>query len=54
MFELEAVKDTVKLTLTHSMDRPESKRIEAMAGGWPKILANLKSLLETGDVILPP
>jgi hypothetical protein len=24
--------------------------IEAVSGGWPKVLSNLKSLLETGDV----
>ncbi len=26
------------------------KFIEAVSGGWPKVLSNLKSLLETGDV----
>jgi hypothetical protein len=34
------------------MDLPESKFIGAVSGGWPKILSNLKSLLETGDVVL--
>jgi hypothetical protein len=24
--------------------------IEAVSGGWPKVVSNLKSLLETGDV----
>ena len=28
----------------------DSKLIEAVSGGWPKILSNLKSLLETGAV----
>jgi uncharacterized protein YndB with AHSA1/START domain len=41
-----------KLSITHSMDRPESKLIRAVSGGWPKILSNLKSLLETGTVVL--
>lgn len=50
--ELEPVGEAVKLTVTHEMDRPESKLIEAVSGGWPKILSNLKSLLETGDVAL--
>jgi len=27
-----------------------TKFIEAVSGGWPKVLSNLKSLLETGDV----
>ena len=26
----------------------------AVGGGWPRILSNLKSLLETGQVVLPP
>jgi hypothetical protein len=46
------VEDAVKLTVTHSMERPESKFIGAASGGWPKILSNLKSLLETGEVVL--
>ena len=50
--ELEPVSDAVKLTITHSMDRADSKFIEAVSGGWPKILSNLKSWLETGEVAL--
>jgi hypothetical protein len=34
------------------MDRPDSALIRAVGGGWPKILSNLKSLLETGAPIL--
>ena len=26
-----------------------TKFIEAVSGGWPKVMSNLKSLLETGD-----
>jgi hypothetical protein len=43
---------TVKLTVTHSIDREPSIFIEAVSGGWPKILSNLKSLLETGEIAL--
>lgn len=50
--ELEPISDAVKLTVTHSMDRAESKFIEAVSGGWPRILSNLKSLLETGQTVL--
>jgi uncharacterized protein YndB with AHSA1/START domain len=50
--EIEPVAAVVKLTITHVMDRAESKFIDAVSGGWPKILSNLKSLLETGDVVL--
>jgi len=50
--DLEPVGASVKLTLTHSIERTESKFIQAVSGGWPKILSNLKSLLETGQVVL--
>jgi uncharacterized protein YndB with AHSA1/START domain len=45
--------DTVRLQVVHESERPSSRLIEAVSGGWPKILSNLKSLLETGAVILP-
>ena len=44
-YELEPVGDTVKLTIVH-VGGP--KLIEAVSGGWPQVLASLKSLLETG------
>ena len=47
--ELEQQGDTVKLTILHEIDKPDSKLIEAVSGGWPMILASLKSLLETGE-----
>jgi uncharacterized protein YndB with AHSA1/START domain len=50
--ELEPAGDAVKLTITHTMDRPESKLIQAVSGGWPRVLSNLKSLLETGEIVL--
>jgi len=34
------------------MDRPDSKFIQAVSGGWPRVLSNLKSLLETGEAVL--
>jgi uncharacterized protein YndB with AHSA1/START domain len=46
--------EAVKLTVTHAIDREGSKFIGAVSGGWPQILSNLKSLLETGSTILPP
>jgi len=51
--ELEPAGEAVKLTVTHSMERESSKFIGAVSGGWPQILSNLKSLLETGSVVLP-
>ena len=50
-FELEPIAEAVKLTVTHVRDRTESKLSEAVSGGWPRILSNLKSLLETGEVV---
>ena len=47
-FEIEIVHEAVKLTVIHEMDRPKSKLIESVSVGWPKILSNLKSLLENG------
>jgi uncharacterized protein YndB with AHSA1/START domain len=49
---LEPTGGAMKLTITHTIDRAESKLIEAVSGGWPRILSNLKSLLETGEVVL--
>lgn len=52
--EIEPAGEATKLTVTHAMDREGSNFIGAVSGGWPKILSNLKSLLETGSVVLPP
>lgn len=40
----------VRLTIRHELEGEGGKFIEAVSGGWPKVLSNLKSLLETGDV----
>ncbi|WP_342362998.1 SRPBCC family protein [Terrarubrum flagellatum] len=48
-YEIEKKDESVKLTLTHEIDRPGSKLIEAVSNGWPAILSSLKSLLETGE-----
>jgi len=54
VFDIETVGEAVKLTVTHGMEMSHSKTIEAVSGGWPKVLSNLKSLLETGQVVLAP
>ena len=51
--ELEPSGGAVKLSIIHSIDCEGSKFIEAVSGGWPKIMSNLKSLLETGSIALP-
>ena len=50
--ELELSGTAVKLSITHTIEREPSKLIGAVSGGWPKILSNLKSLLETGSTVL--
>ena len=48
-YELEEQGKSVKLTVIHEIDKPDSKLIEAVSSGWPHLLASLKSLLETGE-----
>ena len=50
--ELEPSGTAVKLSITHTIEREPSKLIEAVSGGWPKVISNLKSLLETGSTVL--
>jgi len=50
--ELEPSGTAVKLSITHAIEREPSKLITAVSGGWPKVLSNLKSLLETGSIAL--
>jgi uncharacterized protein YndB with AHSA1/START domain len=46
---LEPQGESVKLMIVHEIDKADSKLIEGVTGGWPAILASLKSLLETGE-----
>lgn len=48
-YELEPLGTSVKLTILHEMDAPDSKLIGAVSQGWPHLIASLKSLLETGE-----
>jgi uncharacterized protein YndB with AHSA1/START domain len=50
--EIEPSGTAVKLSITHTIEREPSKFIAAVSGGWPKIISNLKSLLETGAAVL--
>ena len=50
--ELEPTGSAVKLSITHTIEREPSNLIVAVSGGWPKVLSNLKSLLECGSVAL--
>jgi uncharacterized protein YndB with AHSA1/START domain len=50
-YEMEPMGDTVKLTVIHEIERPDSKFIQGVSKGWPLILSGLKSLLETGKTL---
>jgi len=50
--ELEPCGAAVKLSITHTIEREPSRFIAAVSNGWPGIISNLKSLLETGTVAL--
>jgi uncharacterized protein YndB with AHSA1/START domain len=48
-YELVPMGETVKLTVLHEIDLPESKLIASVSTGWPMILSSLKTMLETGE-----
>jgi uncharacterized protein YndB with AHSA1/START domain len=50
--ELEPSGMTVKLSITHTIECEPSKFIDAVSGGWPKVISNLKSLIETGSAVM--
>ncbi|WP_432934070.1 ArsR/SmtB family transcription factor [Microbispora sp. CA-135349] len=49
-FVVEPHQDIVRLTVTHEK-LADQTALDAVSHGWPAVLANLKSLLETGDVL---
>jgi uncharacterized protein YndB with AHSA1/START domain len=50
--DLDSSGPAVRLTLTHTIEREHSQFIAAVSGAWPMVISNLKSLLETGSVVL--
>ncbi len=49
-FLVEPHQDIVRLTVTHE-NLPNDEMLNGISQGWPAVLANLKSLLETGTVL---
>ena len=47
-FEIEPYMEAVRLTVTHEELEPDSPMLRGITEGWPKVLASLKTLLETG------
>jgi uncharacterized protein YndB with AHSA1/START domain/DNA-binding transcriptional ArsR family regulator len=50
-FEIEDLGEMVKLTVVHDGFEEGSAALEMIREGWPRVLAGLKSLLETGEVL---
>jgi uncharacterized protein YndB with AHSA1/START domain len=50
-FDIEAVDGISKLTVVHEFFDPDSVVVDMVSGGWPRVLSELKTLIETGDVL---
>lgn len=50
-FELQEINDATRLTLVHDQFPDGSIVLPSISEGWPAILSNLKTLLETNDVM---
>jgi uncharacterized protein YndB with AHSA1/START domain len=50
-FDLEPRGKVVKLTLTHDELGEDGKTFRDISGGWPMVIASLKSVLETGKAL---
>lgn len=51
-FDIEAIGDAlVKLTVTHEGLEKDEPMLAGISSGWPMVLSNLKSLLETGRAL---
>ena len=51
-FDIQDLGEFVKLTVIHDGFEPGSEVLETVSQGWPHILSNLKTLLETGDTLV--
>jgi DNA-binding transcriptional ArsR family regulator/uncharacterized protein YndB with AHSA1/START domain len=50
-FEIEPLGEQVKLTVIHDGLQPGGLTGSLISGGWPRVMANLKTLLETGETL---
>jgi uncharacterized protein YndB with AHSA1/START domain/DNA-binding transcriptional ArsR family regulator len=53
-FQIDDLGGFVKLTVLHDGFEPGSEVFTTVSQGWPHILSNLKTLLETGEALPPP
>ena len=50
--DIEAYGDgLIRLTVTHDELERDPQMLEGISGGWPKVLSNLKTFLETGRAL---
>lgn len=50
---IEPAGEQVRLTVTHEALEPGSEMARKVNGGWPRVLAGMKSFLETGTPVDP-
>jgi uncharacterized protein YndB with AHSA1/START domain len=50
-FELEPLGEVVKLTVVHDGFEPGSVVATMVTAGWPRVLSNLKTFLESGEIL---
>ena len=51
-FEIEELDEhQVRLTVVHDELEPDGVTASMISQGWPRVIANLKTLLETGDTL---
>jgi DNA-binding transcriptional ArsR family regulator len=50
-FEIEPLGEQVRLTVIHDELEPGGLTASLISGGWPRVIANLKTLLETGETL---
>ena len=50
-FDIESLGELVKLTVVHDDFDAGSAVLDGITQGWPRILSDLKTLLETGDLL---
>jgi DNA-binding transcriptional ArsR family regulator/uncharacterized protein YndB with AHSA1/START domain len=53
-FDIEEVDGTTKLTVVHEFLEPDTIMSTMVSNGWPRVMADLKTFLESGDAVMPP
>ena len=51
-FEIELQGDMVRLNVIHDQLQPGSAMEQGITSGWPRVLSGLKTLLETGNILV--